>query len=120
MYLGDKDRAKAVVSELAKRKSIQPMNSAGCVFKNITDEDKERLGYPTAATGYIVERVLKMTDFKVGGAKVSSAHHNFIVNDGGASAKDFLAVRDEVIKRAKESIGVDLESEIIHLGEFIN
>lgn len=118
MYLGDKDRAKAVVVEWAKRKSIQPMNSPGCVFKNISDEDKERLGYPTAATGYLIEHVLKMTGFGVGGAKVSSAHHNFIVNDGGATAKDFLAVRDEIIKRAREQIGVNLESEIIMLGNF--
>lgn len=120
MYLGDKEKALAVVAEWAKRKAIQPMNSAGCVFKNISESDVERLGYPTAATGYIVEHILKMSDFKIGGAKISSAHHNFIVNDGGATAKDFLAVRDEVIKRAKDKIGVDLEQEIITIGDFIN
>ena len=120
MYLGDKERAKAVVTEWAKRKAIQPMNSAGCVFKNISEEDKERLGYPTTATGYIVEHVLKMTGFKVGKAAVSLAHHNFIINEGGATAKDFLAVRDEIILRAKKEIGIDLESEIMLLGDFTN
>ena len=120
MYLGDKEKAKAVVTEWARRKAIQPMNSAGCVFKNISEHDKERLGYPTTATGYIVEHVLKMTDFKIGGARVSNAHHNFIVNDGGASAKDYLAVRDEIANRAKKLIGIDLECEIITIGDFIN
>lgn len=120
MYLGDKEKAKEVVTEWAKRKAIQPMNSAGCVFKNISEEDKEKHGYPTTATGYLIEHVLKMTGYKVGGAAVSTAHHNFIVNEGKATAKDFLAVRDEVIKRAKAKIGIDLESEIVLLGDFTN
>jgi UDP-N-acetylmuramate dehydrogenase len=118
MYLGDKDRAKAVVVEWAKRKAIQPMNSAGCVFKNITEADKERRGYPSVATGYLVEHVLKMTDFKIGGARISNAHHNFIVNDGGATAKDYLAIRDEIVKRAKKQAKINLESEIVLIGEF--
>ncbi len=118
LYLGDKEKAKAVVVEWAKRKSIQPMNSAGCVFKNISDEEKERLGYPTGGAGYLIEHVLKMSGYKVGGAEISKAHHNFIVNSGGATAKDFLIVRDEIVKRAKRGVGVNLESEVVLLGDF--
>lgn len=120
MYLGDKGRAKAVVTEWAMRKAIQPMNSAGCVFKNISEEEKEKHGYPTTATGYLIEHILKMTGFKIGGAAVSSAHNNFIVNEGGALAKDYMAVRDEIVKTAKKMTGINLESEIILLGDFIN
>ncbi|KKT51858.1 MAG: UDP-N-acetylenolpyruvoylglucosamine reductase [Candidatus Collierbacteria bacterium GW2011_GWB2_44_22] len=115
---GNVEKARAVADEWRRRKSSQPFNSAGCVFKNISEKDREILGYPTTATGYIVEHILNMTGYKVGGAMISPNHHNFIVNTGGATAKDYLAVRDEIVKRAKETIGMELEDEIIRMGEF--
>ena len=115
---GDVEKARGMAGEWKKRKSCQPMNSAGCVFKNISEEDRIILGYPTTATGYIVEHILNMTGYKVGGAMISPDHHNFIVNTGGATAKDYLTVRDEIVRRAKETIGIELEDEIIRLGEF--
>ena len=115
---GDVEKARGVAGEWKKRKSCQPMNSAGCVFKNISEADRAILGYPTTATGYIVEHILNMTGYKIGGAMISPDHHNFIVNTGGATAKDYLAVRDEIVRRAKETIGIELEDEIIRLGEF--
>lgn len=118
LFRGEVERAKAVAFEWAKRKSLQPPRSAGCTFKNISNEDKERLALPTTSAGYVVEHVLKMGGYKVGGAKVSLAHHNFIVNDGGASAADYLAVMREVQKRTRDKLGVELEPEIILLGEF--
>ncbi len=115
---GNVEKAKGVAGEWSKRKSCQPFNSAGCVFKNISEKDREILGYPTTATEYIIEHILNMTGYKVGGAMISPDHHNFIVNSGEATAKDYLAVRDEIVKRAKEAIGLDLEDEIIYLGDF--
>lgn len=115
---GDPERARAALQEWVKRKSSQPIKSAGCVFKNITEKERLDLGYPTPATGYIVEHILKMTGFRVGGAEISPYHHNFIVNKGGATAADFLSVKNEVMKRAEKEIGIQLESEIILLGEF--
>jgi len=84
----------------------------------VAEKDREILGYPTTATGYIIEHILNMTGYKVGGAMISPDHHNFIVNTWGATAKDYLAIRDEIAKRAKETIGLELEDEIIRLGEF--
>ena len=115
---GNVEKARAVADEWRRRKSSQPFNSAGCVFKNISEKDREILGYPTTATGFIVEHILNMTGYKVGGAMISPNHHNFIANTGGATAKDYLAVRDEIVKRAKETIGMELEDEIIRMGEF--
>lgn len=115
---GDVNKAKYVAEEWRKRKSSQPVNSAGCVFKNISEEDRIILGYPTTATGYIIEHILNMTGYAVGGAMISPDHHNFIVNTGKATARDYLSVRDEILRRAKEAIGINLESEIILLGEF--
>lgn len=115
---GEVDKARATADEWRKRKASQPFNSAGCVFKNISESARGILGYPTTATGYIVEHILNMTGYKVGGAMISPDHHNFIVNTGGATAKDYLAVRNEIVKRAKETIGLELNDEIIRLGEF--
>lgn len=115
---GDVAKAKGVAEEWRKRKSTQPVNSAGCVFKNISEEEKEILGYPTTATGYIVEHILNMTGYAVGGAMISPDHHNFIINTGGATAKDYLSVRDEIVRRAKETVGLELADEIIFMGEF--
>ncbi len=115
---GDVKKARAAAEEWRKRKSCQPVNSAGCVFKNISESAREILGYPTTATGYIVEHILNMTGFKVGGAMISPEHHNFIVNMGEATAKDYLAVRNEVVRRARDTVGVELADEIIYLGDF--
>ncbi len=115
---GDVEKAKTVAEQWRKIKSNQPVQSAGCVFKNISDKDMKILGYPTTSVGYIVEHILNMTGYRVGGAAISSNHHNFIENVGGATAKDYVAVRDEIARRAKEIIGLELEDEIIRLGEF--
>lgn len=116
LYKGDKEKAKYVAMEWAKRKSIQPPNSLGSVFKNIDNETKDRLGYPTTATGYIVEHVLKLSGFKINDAAISPKHHNFIENTGNASAKDYLEVIKTIVTRAKEEIGIDLKPEIFFLG----
>ena len=118
LFRGDAERARVVAFEWAKRKSLQPSRSAGCTFKNISNDDKERLDLPTTSVGYIVEHILKMGGFKVGGAAVSAAHNNFIVNAGGATATNYLAVMREIQKRAKQKLGIELEPEIILLGEF--
>ncbi len=115
---GDVEKARAVAEEWRKRKSSHHVTSAGCVFKNISEEERVILGYPTTATGYIVEHVLNMTGYKVGGAEISPDHHNFIVNIGGATAKDYLAIRDEVVQRARETVGIELADEIIYIGDF--
>jgi UDP-N-acetylmuramate dehydrogenase len=118
LKLGDVERAKRVAEEWRKRKMVQPMNSAGCVFKNISEDDRAILGYPTTSVGYIIENVLNMTGYKSGKVAIAKDHHNFIVNTGKATAKDFLALRDEIVRRARESIGIELEDEIIRIGEF--
>jgi UDP-N-acetylmuramate dehydrogenase len=116
LYQGDKERAKAAALEWAKRKSIQPNNSPGCTFANLSNADKERLGYPTTGIGYVVEHVLKMSGYHVGDAAISTAHHNFIVNNGSATAQDFLEVVKTIASRTQSEIGVKLVPEIFFLG----
>jgi UDP-N-acetylmuramate dehydrogenase len=116
LYLGDKEKAAQVAHEWAVRKSIQPQRSLGCVFQNISNEVKDKLGYPTSSVGYIVEHVLNKKGFQIGDAKISEKHGAFIENVGNASANDYLEVIRTVIQETKEKTGVTLKPEIFFLG----
>ena len=90
-----------------KRWSSQPAAaSAGCVFKNPAD---------IAAGKLIDELGLKGT--RVGGARVSLEHGNFIVNDGSATAADVLGLIDLLRQRALADRGIRLQTEVEIVGE---
>lgn len=106
----DKDEIKQTMKELTeKRVSKQPVDKAsgGSTFKRPT-------GYYAAA---IIEEV-GLKGYSVGGASVSEKHSGFVVNNGGATAKDVCAVIEHVQNVVKERYGFDLETEIKFLGEF--
>lgn len=116
LFKGDKEKAAFVAREWAVRKSIQPQRSLGCVFQNISNDVKDKLGYPTTSVGYIVEHVLNKKGFQVGEAKISHKHAAFIENVGNATASDYLSVIRTVIEETKEKTGVTLKPEIFFLG----
>ncbi len=90
-----------------KRRATQPKeSSAGCIFKNPKPQQAGKL---------IDELGLKNTS--VGHARVSEIHGNFIVNDGGASAADVLALIDKIKIVAREKRGIELETEVQIVGE---
>ena len=90
-----------------KRWESQPAQpSAGCIFKNPADLPAGKL---------IDELGLKGT--RVGNAMVSDVHANFIVNLGGASAREVLELIEVVRSRAKEKRGIDLHTEVEILGQ---
>ncbi|MDD5262191.1 MAG: UDP-N-acetylmuramate--L-alanine ligase [Methylacidiphilales bacterium] len=90
-----------------KRWSSQPAApSAGCTFKNPGQIPAGRL---------IDELGLK--DTCCGGARISAVHANFIVNDGKATGSDVLRLIETVKRKAKAERGIDLELEVIVLGE---
>jgi UDP-N-acetylmuramate dehydrogenase len=104
---------------LAYRKRTQPLDtpSAGCVFQN-PQPSRDRLpeGTPWSA-GALVDRAgLKGT--AVGGARVSTTHGNFIVNDGTATARDIRRLIEACRKAVRDRCGVELREEIVYLGEF--
>lgn len=53
---------------------------------------------------------------RIGGARVSEKHCNFLINDGDAKAADLEALGEEVRRRVKERSGVDLQWEIRRIG----
>ncbi len=79
--------------------------SAGCVFKNPDGESAGKL---------IEEAGLKGES--VGGAVVSEAHANFIVNAGGATATDIMTLINRVRVIVLEKKGVALETEVRTIG----
>lgn len=89
----------------AARHATQPHQaSLGCVFKAAG-------GVPAAK--YIVGCGLRGT--KIGQAQVSGVHANFIVNMGGATARDYLRLVDVVKKAVYERYGVNLQEEFVHM-----
>lgn len=106
---GSADESRAQIRSLLKqRASSQPtgQRSCGSVFKNPPGDYAGRL---IEATG------LKGT--RVGGARVSEEHANFIINDGDASAADVEALIASVRERVEASTGVTLEAEVRLVGE---
>ncbi len=98
------DAIAARVSELqAKRNAKQPVNypSAGSTFK------RPAVGF---AAALIDEAGLR--GYRVGGAMVSEKHAGFVINAGGATADDVLAVMRHVRDTVKEKSGVTLEPEV--------
>ena len=111
-------RARARES-LAFRKRTQPLESpsAGCVFQNPSpDRDRVPEGVPWSA-GALIDRAGLKGEL-VGGARVSLAHGNFIVNDGRATARDIRELIEKCRARVRSRFGVELREEIVYLGSF--
>lgn len=101
---GDPDAIKARMNELmAKRVEKQPLDkpSAGSTFKR-----------PAGAFAAALIDQCGLRGFRHGGAAVSEKHCGFVVNLGGATCADVLALCDEVRAIVKEKTGFDLEKEI--------
>jgi len=104
---GDKTEIKAKMDDLmGRRKDKQPLEfpSCGSTFKRPE-------GYFAAAL--IEECGLK--GYSVGGAQVSEKHSGFVINRGGASFEDVMAVVQHVKDTVKQQKGVDLECEMLIL-----
>ena len=116
---GDPDSLRAVAREsLAFRKRTQPLESpsAGCIFQN-PDPSRDRVpdGIPPSA-GALVDRA-GLKGARQGAARVSTTHANFIVNEGGATARDIRALIDRCKAEVQAQFGVALREEIVFLGE---
>ena len=101
---GDPDAIKARMNELMqKRIDKQPLDkpSAGSTFKR-----------PAGAFAAALIDQCGLRGYRHGGAAVSDKHCGFVVNLGGATCADVLALCDEVRAIVKEKTGYDLEKEI--------
>jgi UDP-N-acetylmuramate dehydrogenase len=118
---GEPAALRAVAREsLAFRKRTQPLESAsaGCIFQN-PDPARDRVpdGIPPSA-GALVDRA-GLKGAREGGARVSPTHANFIVNDGGATARDIRTLIERCKTEVERRFGVRLREEIVYVGEGI-
>lgn len=90
-----------------KRRTSQPVGaSAGCIFKNPQ----------LCGAGKLVDD-LGLKGHRVGRAVVSDVHANFIVNEGGATAREVLDLVAEIREAAQRERGVQLDLEVKVIGE---
>lgn len=106
---GDKKKIKEKINEyLDYRQERHPKEpSAGSIFKNVGSTPAALLIHRCGLTGK-----------RIGGAQISKKHSNFIVNLGGAKAKDVLKLINLTKKKVKERFVTELEEEIQYLGSF--
>ena len=101
---------------MTKRRATQPLNmpNAGSTFKRLKCGST---GVPEQVSpGYYIEQA-GLKGLRIGGAEVSTLHANFIVNAGGATAKDIRTLAEYVQKKVFEKFAINLELEIILLGK---
>jgi UDP-N-acetylmuramate dehydrogenase len=106
---GERGKIREKINEiLQSRQAKHPLEfpSAGSIFKNL----------PGQAAGKLIED-MGLKGMTAGGAQISLKHANFIVNRGEATASDVLALIELVQIRAKEEKGVNLETEVVIIGE---
>lgn len=98
------DARKQQLQIIDYRMKTQPYKdkSAGCVFRNPA---------PGISAGALIDQA-GLKGLSVGGAKVSDRHANFIVNVGGATARDVLELIAQIQARVQEKTGYHLEPEI--------
>lgn len=107
---GDQEAIKERMKELTiQRTTKQPLEypSAGSTFKRPEGYFAGKLVMDSGLRGY-----------QVGGAQVSEKHCGFVINAGGATAKDVRTLMDNVRDIVYEKYGVTLEPEVKFLGEF--
>jgi UDP-N-acetylmuramate dehydrogenase len=103
-----KDEIKRYLQEIwAKRRATQPVTEKtfGSVFKNP----------PCCYAGAMIESV-GLKGYRIGEAKISEKHANFIVNEGRARAEDVLKLMKLAQEKVYENFRVLLEPEVKFLG----
>ena len=93
---------------LEKRRATQPIGewSCGSVFTNPPGDHAARLIEASGLKG-----------FRIGGAVVSAKHANFILNEGGATARDVESLIQHVQREVARAQGVALQPECRIVGE---
>lgn len=112
----DPEKAKQTAIEWTKRKTVQPRNSCGSVFKNLTKEQAEIAGLENLSVGFLIDTVLMMKGYKYKGVQVFENHANFIVNNGEGKSQDVFELVKLIKDRAKNEVGVVLDEEFIYIG----
>lgn len=104
---GEYDKINAAMNDyMSRRIDKQPLEypSAGSVFKR----------YPGRYTGQMIEEC-GLKGYSIGGAQVSEKHAGFIVNKGGATSADVLALIEHIKNEVYKEFDCRIECEVIHV-----
>ena len=122
-------RAKEIYfSHIEYRNKNHPMDypSCGSVFKNITKKEEvqkiidkwpdikelvDNKWYHKASMGYVINR-LGFSGFRIGGAKVSEKHANYIVNVSNAKFDDVRSIIEKIKEKFSQNFGFSPELEV--------
>jgi UDP-N-acetylmuramate dehydrogenase len=113
---GDPEAIKATLASMReRRREAQPsgIKTFGSTFKN---PDPDAPGVEGRSSGQLLEAA-GCRGLRVGGARFSEKHANFVENDEGATTADVLALMAAGRRRVHERFGVTLEPEVQVLGE---
>jgi UDP-N-acetylmuramate dehydrogenase len=109
---GDVDAIRRTLAEMrGMRREAQPsgIKTFGSTFRNPPDTEGRTAGQLLEAAG--------CGGLRVGGARLSDVHANFVENTGEATTADILALMAEARRRVHARCGVVLEPEVQVLGE---
>jgi UDP-N-acetylmuramate dehydrogenase len=110
-----------MLDQIAKRDASQPTKerSAGSTFRNPAGfSSSGRADDSQELKAWKVIDDAGMRGARVGGAQMSVMHSNFMINAGGATARDLETLGEEVRKKVYQSSGITLEWEIMRVGEY--
>lgn len=93
-----------------KRRATQDLGypSCGCMFMNPVEIEK--------SAGQLIDEC-GLKGVSVGGAMISKIHANFLVNTGGATAKDVYQMMNIVKKAVKEKFDIELHQEMKYISD---
>ncbi|MGD9737630.1 MAG: UDP-N-acetylmuramate dehydrogenase [Solirubrobacterales bacterium] len=111
----DPEQIRATLASMrGRRREAQPsgIRTFGSTFKNPAAEDPRAEG---RSAGQLLEAA-GCRGLRVGGARFSEKHANFVENDREATTADVLALMAEGRRRVLDRFGVELEPEVQVLG----
>lgn len=97
----------ALIENARSKRNLQPKGkSAGCVYKAVGK-----------GSGYYIDKA-GLKGEREGDIFVSPIHAGFFINAGGGTAKQMLTLMQRVEKRVEQEFGINLEREILLIGDF--
>jgi UDP-N-acetylenolpyruvoylglucosamine reductase len=112
---GEVPKIKATLAQMrGRRREAQPsgIKTFGSTFKNPADDARAK----GMTAGQLLEAA-GCRGLRVGGARFSEKHANFVENAGGATTADILSLMAEGRRRVHERFGISLQPEVQVLGE---
>jgi UDP-N-acetylmuramate dehydrogenase len=112
----DREKIRKKIEENLKVRKVRLPEEEGCAgsfFKNIKSSKNCSSG---VSAGYLLEQV-GAKEMRIGDARVFPKHANIIINSGKATSQDVKTLARALKEKVKEKFNIELEEEVIYLGE---